>query len=240
MLLKGREGLRQAQPERMVRRGPEDFIGRTPPGRRIAAPYAKTKWRPALLPASTVPRSVGRAREGETAFPREVPAEALRPRSVPQVPSQEYCYSGSGSCGFRAQPCGRLRFPGGYLPSRPCGFEIRFPIGRPRSELLSCPFAVPSARGLRDPPDPRRKVGSALACAAASRFFLPVARTSLPSASVRRLPPLSVRPLLRASLRFRKAAPCYRKDIGTGIRFAPNAESGSGPVDNGDIGDNMG
>ena len=178
--------------------------------------------------------------EGETAFPREVPAEALRPRSVPQVPSQEYCYSGSSPCGFRALPCGRLRFPGGFLPSRPCGFEFRFPIGLRRSKLPRCPFAVPSARGLQVPPDPRRKVGSALACAAASRFFLPVARTSLPPASVRRLRPLSARPLLRASLRFRKAAPCYKKDIGTGIRFAPNAESGSMPVDNGDIGDNLG
>ncbi len=111
-------------------------------GKRIGPPGQgpKTKWRPALLPASTVPRSVGPAREGETAFPREVPAEALRPRSVPQVPSQEYCYSGSGSCGFRALPCGRLRFPGGYLPSRPCGFEFRFPIGLRRSEASSVPF----------------------------------------------------------------------------------------------------
>ncbi len=175
--------------------------------------------------------------EGETAFPREVPAEALRPRSVPQVPSQEYCYSGSGPCGFRAQPCGRLRFPGGYLPSRPCGFEFRFPIGLRRSELPRCPFAVPSARGLQVPPDPRRKVGSALACAAASRFFLPVARTSLLSASVRRLPPLSAGPSLRASLRFRKAAPCHRKDSAPDFRVAANAISGSRPVDNGDNGD---
>lgn len=192
-------------------------------GTRPAAPCPKTKWRPALLPASTVPRSVGFAREGEAAFPREVPAEALRPRSVPQVPSQEYCYSGSGSCGFRALPCGRLRFPGGYLPSRPCGFEFRFPIGRPRSKLRGRPFAVPSARGLRVPPDPRRKVGSALACAAASRFFLPVARTLLRPASVRRLLPLSAGPCLGAPVRFRMAAPCHRKDIGTRIRFAPSA-----------------
>ena len=55
------------------------------------APGPKTKWRPAFLPASTVPRSIGFAREGEAAFPREVPAEALRPRSVPQVPSQDHC-----------------------------------------------------------------------------------------------------------------------------------------------------
>jgi hypothetical protein len=97
----------------------------------------KTKWRPASLPASTVPRSVSLAREGETAFPREVPAEALRPRSVPQVPSQEYCYSGSGSCGFRALPCGRLRFPGGIRPSPSCDIDIRFPIGRPLKRTSS-------------------------------------------------------------------------------------------------------
>ena len=49
--------------------------------------------------------------EGETAFPREVPAEASRPRSVPQVPSQGYCYPGSGSCGFQSLPCGRSSDP---------------------------------------------------------------------------------------------------------------------------------
>ena len=49
--------------------------------------------------------------EGETAFPREVPAEALRPRSVPQVPSQDHRWSGSGSCGFRSLPCGRSPVP---------------------------------------------------------------------------------------------------------------------------------
>jgi hypothetical protein len=140
-----------------------------------------------------------------------------------------------------SDPClaAGLRFPGGFLPSRPCGFEIRFPIGRQRSKLRGRPFAVPSARGLQDPPDPRRKVGSALACAAASRFFLPVARTSFHSASVRRLKPLSAGPCLGAPVRFRMAAPCHRKDIGTRIRFAPSAESGTRPVDNGDNGDNM-
>ncbi len=115
--------------------------------------------------------------EGETAFPREVPAEASRPRSVPQVPSQDHCWSGSGSCGFRAQPCGRLRIPGGFLPSE----ALRLPNSGSLSDsdeakLPRRPFAKPSARGLPVSPDPRRKVGSALACAAASRFFLPVAR----------------------------------------------------------------
>ena len=92
--------------------------------------------------------------EGETAFPREVPAEALRPRSVPQVPSQNHCWSGSGSCGFRAQPCGRLRIPGGFLPSRPCGQEFRFPIGRPRSEASQMSFREtfrPGASGFAGP-----------------------------------------------------------------------------------------
>src|SRR4051812_24539598 len=47
------------------------------------------------------------------------------------------------------------------------------------ANFIGRPFAKPSARGLPISPDPRRKVGSALACAAASRFFLPVARTLL-------------------------------------------------------------
>ena len=128
--------------------------GKAGKGTRSSLDRPQTKWRPALLPASTVPRSVGPAREGETAFPREVPAEALRPRSVPQVPSQEYCYSGSGPCGSRAQPCGRLRFPGGSLHSPSCGIEIRFPIGRPRSEASRSSFREtfrPGASGSAGP-----------------------------------------------------------------------------------------
>jgi hypothetical protein len=78
--------------------------------------------------------------ESEARFPREVPAEALRPRSVPQVPSQEYCYSGSGSCGSRSLPCGRTSVPWRDPNSPPCGFEIRFPIGRPRSEASRSSF----------------------------------------------------------------------------------------------------
>jgi hypothetical protein len=192
-----------------------------------------------LLPASTVPRSVGLAREGETAFPREVPAEASRPRSVPQV--SEPNESGSVPCGFRALPCGRPRFPGGIrfvsvLRHRHLGSLS----DSDKAELPRCPFAKPSARGLPVSPDPRRKVGSALACAAASRFFLPVARTTLRLASVRRLPPLSAGPSLRASLRFRKAAPCDKPVSGRDLRVAPNAIWGSRPVDNGDNGDNAG
>ncbi len=65
--------------------------GMTGEGRRhLRCVEPKTKWRPASLPASTVPGSLVLPK-GETAFPREVPAEALRPRSVPQVPSQDYC-----------------------------------------------------------------------------------------------------------------------------------------------------
>jgi hypothetical protein len=99
------------------------------------APYPKTKWRPALLPASTVPRSVGLAREGETAFPREVPAEALRPRSVPQVSSPDK--SGSVPCGFRAWPEGWPRFPGGIESLRLATSTFRFPIGRPLKRTSS-------------------------------------------------------------------------------------------------------
>jgi hypothetical protein len=72
--------------------------------------------------------------EGETAVPREVPAEALRPRSVPQVPSQEYRYSGSGSCGSRAWPEGWPRFP--------CGIQ-KISVLRHR---LPGPYRTPTKR----------------------------------------------------------------------------------------------
>ena len=180
--------------------------------------------------------------EGETAFPREVPAEALRPRSVPQVPRSRNIAIPvrvpAGSAPRLAAGFGSLA--GSFLLP-PCGFGSKVPYRTPMKRTSSCPFAVPSARGLRVPPDPRRKVGSALACAAASRFFLPVARTLLRSTSVRRPEPLSARPPLGPSLSFpEEAASLRQEDIGTDLRVAPNGESGSEPVDNGDIGDNMG
>lgn len=123
--------------------------------------------------------------------------------------------------------------------SPPCGFEIRLPIGRPMKRSFSGrPFAKPSTRGLPVSPDPRRKVGSALACAAASRFFLPVARDH---ASIGfhpcGCPPLSAGPQLGASIRCRKAAPCHRRSSGILFRVAPSVILAIRPVDNGDNGD---
>jgi hypothetical protein len=141
--------------------------------------------------------------EGPIYFPREVPAEALRPRSVPQVPSQEYCYSGSGSCGFRAQPCGRLRIPGGFLPSRPCGFEFRFPIGRPRSEASRSSFRGSFHPGASGSAGPSKESGFGFGLR--RRLALLPSGCPGPSlrlASVRRLPPLSAGPWLAASLPF--------------------------------------
>ena len=103
---------------------------------------------------------------------------------------------------FRPRPCGpgrSLRFPHRTSPDRSpagsapgpkaghgslAGSEIsarrhRYSVPYRTSaeaNFIGRPFAKPSARGLPVSPDPRRKVGSALACAAASRFFLPVAR----------------------------------------------------------------
>jgi hypothetical protein len=78
------------------------------------------------------------------------------------------------------------------------------------ANFIGRPFAKPSARGLPVSPDPRRKVGSALACAAASRFFLPVARD---------LASIGIRPKTSAAfrgaatgriLRFRRPLPATR------------------------------
>ena len=173
-------------------------------------PGPKTKWRPASLPASTVPRSVSSCPKAWLAFPGR-----FRPRP---------CGPGRSLRFLRRTIAGPVPVPAGPAPNLAAGFGSlagSFRLGLAAStsgslsdsdeaKLLRYPFAVPSARGLRVPPDPRRKVGSALACAAASRFFLPVARTSLLSASVRRLRPLSAGPSLRASLRFRRPRPATR------------------------------
>lgn len=190
-------------------------------GEGVAAHAPKTKWRPASLPASTVPRSVGLAREGETAFPREVPAEALRPRSVPQVPSQEYRYSGSGPCGFRAQPEGRLRFPGGIRSSPSCDIDNRFPIGLRRSEASSASFRETFRPGASGFAGPSKESGFGFGLR--RRLALLPSGCPGPSlrlASVRRLPPLSAGPSLGASLRFRKVAPCDKPVSDTDSRFA--------------------
>ncbi len=76
------------------------------------------------------PWAVGPAREGEIAFPREVPAEALRPRSVPQVPCAKIIADPvpvpAGSAPCLAAGFGSLA--GSFL-LKPCGLEFRFPIG---------------------------------------------------------------------------------------------------------------
>lgn len=105
-----------------------------------------------------------------------------------------------GPCGSRALPCGRPRFPGGIERLRLSASTFVSLSDSGEAKLLRCPFAKPSARGLPVSPDPRWKVGSASACASASRFSHPVARATLRSASVRRHPPLSAGPRLRASL----------------------------------------
>ncbi len=183
-----------------------------------------------MLPASTVPGSVGFAREGEAAFPREVPAEASRPRSVPQVPCARSLLIGLG---FLRVPILALRPVFGSLAG---SFFLRLAASNEGSlsdfdeaKLLRRPFAVPSARGLQVPPDPRRKVGSALACAAASRFFLPVARTV---ASIRfrscELPPFSAWPSPGASLVSERPLPCDKSILAPicESRQAVNRESG--------------
>ncbi len=140
-----------------------------------------------MLPASTVPRSVRLTRKRSSLSQ----GGSGRGLAAPVGPSGSF----AGISLFRFQ---FLRVPRPAL--RPASVPWRVPsfgsLAASKSGSLSDireaklpgrPFAVPSARGLRVPPDPRGKVGSALACAAASRFFLPVARTWLPSASVRRL-----------------------------------------------------
>ena len=193
-----------------------------------------------MLPASTVPGSVGLAREGETAFPREVPAEALRPRSVPQVPSQDHCWSGSGSCGFRSLPCGRSSVPW-RVPSF-SALRLRIPVPyrtsmkRSFSDVLSR-FLPPGGFRFRRTLEGKWVRLWLAPLPRASSFRLPGPRfLRLPSEDFRRFPPGRA---WERHFRFRKAAPCHRKDIGTDFRVGPSTESGMEPVDNGDNGDNM-
>ena len=80
-----------------------------------------------MLPASTVPGSVGPALRREPPFPGR-----FRPR--PCGPGRSLRFLDPGISLFRfgflrvPRPAlRRLRFPGGSLVSRPCGFEFKFP-----------------------------------------------------------------------------------------------------------------
>ena len=163
--------------------------------------------------------------EGRACFPREVPAEALRPRSVPQVPSRDHCWSGSGSCGFRSLPCGRSSVPWRVPSFSAFRLRIQVPCRTPTKRsffgVLSRNLPPGGFRFRRTlegkwvrlwlAPPPR-----------ASSFRLP--GTSLRWASVRRLPPLSAGPWLGPSLRFRRVAPCHKGVSGRDFRFAPSAK----------------
>lgn len=137
----------------------------------------KTKWRPAFLPASTVPGSVGPARRRN----RLSQGGSGRGLAAPVGPSGSF--AGPLLVRFRF-----LRVP--ILALRPVFGSLAgsFPFGLAASrsgslsdfdeaEASSMSFRGSFRPGASGSAGPRRKVGSALACAAASRFFLPVART---------------------------------------------------------------
>jgi hypothetical protein len=201
----------------------------------------QTKGRPALLPASTIPGSVDPARRRD----RLSQGGSGRGLAAPVGPS--------GS--LRRSIADPVPVPAGSAPRLAAGFGslagiFLLGLAASNSNSLSvvreASFAVVLSRFL--PPGGfrfRRTLEGKWVrlwlapLPRASSFRLP--GPSLPSASSScELPPLSAGPSLRASIRFRKAAPCHRKDIGTDCRVSANAESRVAPVDNGDIGDNMG
>ena len=189
----------------------------------------KTKWRPASLPASTVPRSVGPARKGETAFPREVPAEALRPRSVPQVPRSMNI----------AIP---VRVPAGSAPCLAAGFgslagpvrlrlatsTFRFPIGHPLKRTSSVVLS-------RFPPPGGFRFRRTLEGKWVRLWLAPLPRASsfrLPGPRFDRLPSedfcrFSAGPPLEASS-FPKAAPCDKRTMAPVVESRQTLNRGSG------------
>ncbi|MEA3064759.1 MAG: hypothetical protein QOJ27_1205 [Sphingomonadales bacterium] len=183
-----------------------------------AAP--KTKWRPALLPASTVPRSVRLARKRSSLSQ----GGSGRGLAAPVGPSGSFAGISLFRFRFLRVPLLALRpdfgsLAGSSLLRLAASKVVSLSVVREASfQVVLSRFLPPGGFRFRRTlegkwvrhwlaPPPR-----------ASSFRLP--GTSFRSASVRRHPPLSAGPSLRASLRFRKAAPCDKPVSASLRRFA--------------------
>jgi len=175
-------------------------------------------------------------------------SSALRPPSDPsRVPRSFALLLRVGSPSrFRPRPCGPGRFRSGFhsacaalppfpflLPEHRCSFRkirFRWPIGTAVRSVSG--FAVPSPEGSGSA-GRFRKVGSALAGAVASRFFLSRPAASFLASVLANFRPVRCGVVAGVFVRFRSSAPVHELKLSC----FPSRAKGIRPVDNLYIGD---
>jgi hypothetical protein len=195
----------------------------------------KTKWRPALPPASTVPGSVI-SPEGEMPFPGRFRPRPCGPGRSLRFPHRNIATPDRAPAG--PAPClaaGHGSLAGSELSA--VRLQDRFPIGLRRSEASSVSFRNIFNPGVSDIAGPLKESGFGFGF----RRRLALLPSGCPD-----LASIGFRPRTSAALRGAVAESVIPFPEGRALPqeghwhpnpIRPNAKSGSEPVDNGDNGD---